>query len=1802
MRRDRLLFWSYEKGQRLSHKLLNSFLVAFETKPMLKNKGPFSLGLNAYLIILKKGKERGNQLESKGRSIRQEIPSSHFIQPQVIDDGRVMEKEEIKTILKPAAIAKRRPATLSVFPSTETKPAVSYDHNARAHRKSKGRRIATTHMDPRSSYFHRTKYANHPSPTPPPPPRYPSNLNFHHHSNFLAPPPPPPPQQLRPPQTPPPPPVSHQFDDDRQPRRRLPEFNPRVHEPRPDFRVLRDDRQTRHVLVSNPNPNSRFIQDCSVVIDRESEHYHRRGEFGSNSDRSSSSDFRTVSNQLRGFESNSGNFENRRRLNYDYHEKGSDNQRWFHDREVIGEPRDSLIEFGSNEIGDGENRIVTGKREHYRCREGNLELERHGGKRSREGSYEFNRTPRKQVQKKSALLRLQQPNYRNREDERVPYSSYVDDTKSSSFRGKDQESGFFRGKDKDKVSYTDRGMGEGAREGSPVELDVSFKSNSLVAKAIVTSTSSSAGASETNLTPRNSKVRKVLVPAKDKDSLNSSTNKPNKVAVGLDKAVSVANRASSSDKELKKSKEGFTASGITNVRDGSSPLLKNRAEMPMKRTVPVRSGTNLVSGKTSSLKGGKKKKVVKRVVKKVVNHNLTSSSSQPTKTCDEPVKTDSFAHNPIEPIDPDKAATVADIVDSQPCLNEATVIPENDKVEGFEKFMETGHVGTGTDSGNLSVFNINGKKSCSASLLDYSIQEETKFGECVVNGDFAKGLHAIANTDNSLTKSIGETMSSDIGGVEDVSKQPCQNGDSFFLENDAVRGSFKVLDYIEGNTDIGSLSSEKMIIHESPMNTCMPTMGLDTALMNSQERTMVSDMGTSDIGSKESCRNQGSPLAGNGIADLLQSASFPVLSDRSFSVSISGETGIQNAVILANQGAGSILGSPNRCTNSEEINISTHGTGDDIGEQLSQDGVTKILQGVSIGRSLDTKVSTGGSEEDATDIKKNDKNIEMPKVDLSRTDLSDMRLEPENLVTSTTAHWVDTTLRLCFEDSAAAECTFSAAQFVDVGAQSCSNAASALHEGSLTDVSAVKVSARRSADVGPNGVSPRIEKNRKSSAPQLEFYPPVEFDADKRPIFAGNSTSGMEVPSNAGDGLTLTEEEVVVSDMDSLCTSDMLPGQKGVTASLVNGSAGEHLSTVASVKDAFEDDGLIDVQSDLAVEELAVTEVTSHSQVVSGGEDVINATPVMVGGSNQNDSMDIVVGEGDKMDIDAAEEQTVIYSGSPQCQIPSKSQTQDLDEKLLGTDVEDGDFYGVKNGSPCISNNLSSFVDGSGVSTTNSGDELMEFVPETLSDRGCPETLPDVGTSLSQNSVEKLHGNDDKIPADRPASYVGSNSSTCTTSSQSGKIVLKLDHAVEVDQLLTGKTGHLLSQDSKITTQMQNAMSLELHGRKNQNSRAVSKIYPGRSSFVFTASKSTASSSHISKTRTWHRTDNSSDSAPPANKAFSSTVPTQMQFPRKANKSQSTSYIRKGNSLVRKPISVAQSPGPHGLSSSVSQLNSSGTDEPKKSAGSDTRNDIVDPLNVARKGGMNASFERPRTPPLPSVPKIPNQATNPLGVCVSSPLAEHLHPLSTETATGPAKSMESNDVQKCSDDVLKISESPVTQNSQINKLECHSDLNDDNKMVLANFKSLTYVKRKSNQLVATSNPCVSSVQNAHNKSSSDSYYKRRKNQLIRTSLESQVKQTTSIPDESLNSEGQTALNSFFSRSFSKRRLRKGEVTLAVAAAERKKREQRGAVHVASPTKSRNSSSRKLAQYGAALNLQWFWSADVSIENAFSVLA
>ncbi|KAF2291331.1 hypothetical protein GH714_022921 [Hevea brasiliensis] len=235
------------------------------------------------------------------------------------------------------------------------------------------------------------------------------------------------------------------------------------------------------------------------------------------------------------------------------------------------------------------------------------------------------------------------------------YRRLLDNQPLSPMKVRRELEGSSRGKHQN--LYPNHEIGEQVREGSPVELDVSFKSNSLVAKAIVMPPSSFAGVSDLHLTPRNEKERKALVLTKDTSS--SSVIKPNEGTVKLDNAVSVANNASSPDINQQQSKVEVTASG----------------------------GTDVVSGKTSSLKVAKKKKIVKRAI----NPNLSSSSSQPSNKCDESVTADGFAHGLPASSEPEKNASTAsaDIVDSQPCLNETNMVPETqkDRVEGFAMVM-----------------------------------------------------------------------------------------------------------------------------------------------------------------------------------------------------------------------------------------------------------------------------------------------------------------------------------------------------------------------------------------------------------------------------------------------------------------------------------------------------------------------------------------------------------------------------------------------------------------------------------------------------------------------------------------------------------------------------------------------------------------------------------------------------------------------------------------------------------------------------------------------------------------------------------------------------------------------------------------------------------------------------------------------------------------------------------------------------------------------------------------------------------
>nr|VDD06981.1 unnamed protein product [Brassica rapa] len=131
----------------------------------------------------------------------------------------------------------------------------------------------------------------------------------------------------------------------------------------------------------------------------------------------------------------------------------------------------------------------------------------------REGSNDAKRTPGKQTQKKSALLRLETPrsHHNGRENARS----------RCSFSGRRFNSNSF--KCKEHLGYSDRGLVENQRGRTSVNLDVSFQSNRLVAKPVASPASADIHPRR-SVTPRSSKAGRALVPDKSEKASVTEEN------------------------------------------------------------------------------------------------------------------------------------------------------------------------------------------------------------------------------------------------------------------------------------------------------------------------------------------------------------------------------------------------------------------------------------------------------------------------------------------------------------------------------------------------------------------------------------------------------------------------------------------------------------------------------------------------------------------------------------------------------------------------------------------------------------------------------------------------------------------------------------------------------------------------------------------------------------------------------------------------------------------------------------------------------------------------------------------------------------------------------------------------------------------------------------------------------------------------------------------------------------------------------------------------------------------------------
>ncbi|KAJ8444418.1 hypothetical protein Cgig2_005940 [Carnegiea gigantea] len=307
--------------------------------------------------------------------------------------------------------------------------------------------------------------------------------------------------------------------------------------------------------------------------------------------------------------------------------------------------------------------------------------------------------------------------------------------------------------------------------------------------------------------------------------------------------------------------------------------------------------------------------------------------------------------------------------------------------------------------------------------------------------------------------------------------------------------------------------------------------------------------------------------------------------------------------------------------------------------------------------------------------------------------------------------------------------------------------------------------------------------------------------------------------------------------------------------------------------------------------------------------------------------------------------------------------------------------------------------------------------------------------------------------------------------------------------------------------------------RRNVLLRADANFPSSRASSVATPSK--ALSTYPVKPRTWRRTDNFPVSNMPLKKPCLGTVPPQRPPIGKTIKVQSTSYIRKGNILLRNPTSGAATMGPGVFSAPMNWSKSNDANNITKATGSLEIDSTVVPDRLMT-GGQNTHVEMPRTPPLPCSGMVPDHETGQSPPPVGQ--SEGIH----------------NEAAKSSDTAASSSRNPGTDMDR--SLEDPGTLSDGN-FPASNSKSIVYIRHKSNQLIAASNPSkppVHKMDKAPALSSDNGYYKRRKNQLIRASSEGNIQHMLSKIDDISNSQPQKALNLYSGRNSTRRRSNKGK--------------------------------------------------------------
>ncbi|XP_057442716.1 uncharacterized protein LOC130734365 isoform X2 [Lotus japonicus] len=1381
-------------------------------------------------------------------------------------------------------------------------------------------------------------------------------------------------------------------------------------------------------------------------------------------------------------------------------------RRWaMNERKVPREFHDSF------ELVNGEMKREYSEMGRYSNNSNNSSSNSRGGNSRERGSETFNRTPpKKQIQKKSALLRIQtvKPNnHRNRDVEQLRYAGYASpDSNSSYFRGKEQHNGYSGG---------GHGMRVEEREGSPVELDISFESNSLVAKAIVSAAPSAAPVPDLNVNATHVSDADLASVEKDKKvsvSDGDSGLQPGRVTTGAADLISLPCKqsdTSSAGKELNLHK---------NVPDTSSQPCTDVIGKPDGKNGVVVSvaSANICRVKPSS-RVVKKKKVVKRVVKKaVVNPNSTVSSSLPANAPNGTLKTDSVTLGSSTASGPDKTetflegrGTAFDKVSVPDCLypllNEENELNE-DKKGDLSSLLSLGPDSRSHeckteqhfDIGKVSRFERGGGISNSPSCA--SISEDKKSdSDCLDANNSAHDLHGMPNTD-MVTISLSRSTSSEINYIDYDNKQLCQSEVSLSHGKYSNVGSpqNRNLVVVGDERDCKLFSSADSVIstdlidaHKSANNRVYGFNSNDLTV--SEEKNTISESGNYDTFGNVNCGNMAPTITKNASLTQNSDTAIPLQSSGMAACSNSGNTRIQDSLDCLQHASALKQGSDNGSSNlGDSITVHNFGIMKDDQKQMSPSDVTISPKNCDTEKTFRcSNTSVGSDEWDAHRIK-------MGKVTTHKFLNSKMEdMLPDRVNPHKNACDVDSSSSMLLKDPSLPQALDQSVQSLDLNLSSMDGVAILRGKRGVSETELYGGNYNDKDDV--NKASPVSKRKKVADSPPKFTECQSEFsDAG----FA--TTSNARVPISFRNNQT-RQKEVALSSMSILSTAQTMPYSEHVA----------NLSDSILARGPFES---MDASRETMSSE---SPGLQHSDIVSSSpcadsafpnaefpvleceqKEIIN--PIVPIGNNQTDILVIGEVKGEKADLQA---------------VKGSYGFRDLVQRSPTADMESNDLN--MNDDLLVQQNLMSYpADGGRVTTSNSNDDLIEDFPNATSDMFSKGMTSEVLDRKTQEFTE-THKENSRGYKENPnsKSVVEHDSDLNTSLTQHTKENLKSDHAIGRDPIMKNIMPEPSKVYSKVTTQGLKTYCSELNGSKSQPGVTL-KPFQGHS---FTISKSktkaSASSAPISKPRTWHRFGNNPTTSLPRIKPSPGTAPPKRPIlPRKANfQNTSTSYIRKGNnSLVRQPSPVSALP-------QISSANQS-------PARSESRADVTDQSIYMKTGETYAPQHRQRTPSLPIDNKPKENISSPLVDPPSSGLCENL--------SYPGKSIEANDAPKSSEDSLMHVETSENPTSSSNIGESQVEANDGN-ISSMNTRRIVYIKPKTNQLVATSNSCdIVSTDEKGQTACSDGYFKRSKNQLVRTTFENHINQTIATPNSNVNSDGREASKVLCNRRFIKRRSHK----------------------------------------------------------------